>query len=82
MRDNKEFNNEIRRLVEGWCDRREYGPLSAILTPWLYNNGLTDGWSDLADALRTTANSKGLPHEERHTLKRLWVEIDTVLRTR
>jgi hypothetical protein len=82
MRDNKEFNNEIRQLVDAWCERREYGALAGILTPWLANNGLTDGWEDLASALRTTANSQSLPDEERYTLKRLWVEVDTMLRNR
>jgi hypothetical protein len=82
MRDNKEFNDEIRRLVEAWCDRREYAALASLLPHWLSNNGLTDGWEGLAAALRSTANFHALPDDERITLKRLWVELDTVLRNR
>jgi hypothetical protein len=76
------INDEIRKLVEAWCDRREYGALASLLAPWISNNGLTDGWEDLAAALRSTANSKSLPDNERFILKQLWVELDTILRNR
>jgi hypothetical protein len=80
--DAKAFNEQIAAIVDGWCERRELNALANLLQPWLYNNGLTDGWEELAKALRSTANVRELPEEERHTLKRLWVELDTVLRNR
>jgi hypothetical protein len=78
---NEEFNQQITALVEAWCDRRQLGALAELLPPWLSNNGLTDGWADLASALRGLANS-GLPPDERETLKRLWIEVDMALRNR
>jgi hypothetical protein len=76
------INNEIKSLIETWCDRREYSALAALLPHWISNNGLTDGWVGLATALRHTAGFHGLPDEERAALKRLWVELDTILRNR
>lgn len=76
-------NDEIRRLVEGWCDRREYKALGWVLAAWHGNNGLTDGWSDLRDALKSAyCFCKHLPPDERDTLKKLYVNIDIGLRNR
>ena len=80
--DAKALNEQIAKIVDGWCERRELGALSGLLSPWLYNNGLTDGWEELAKALRSASNIRTLPDAERDTLKRLWVELDTVLRNR
>jgi hypothetical protein len=55
--------------------------LVSLLPHWISNNGLTDGWEGLATALHSTAGDD-LPDEERATLKRLWVEVDTMLRNR
>jgi hypothetical protein len=67
-----EINAEIRQLVDGWCDRRELGALASLLPAWLANNGLTDGWEILRDALKHTyAAGRNLPPDERDTLKRL-----------
>ena len=80
--DAKVVNDQIATLVNGWCERRELGALATILTPWLSNNGLTDGWDDLASALRTLANNRSLPDSKREFLKRLWVDVDYAVRNR
>lgn len=80
--DANAVNDQIAALVDRWCERRELGALSGILSPWLSNNGLTDGWNGLASALRTLANNQGLPESERDLLKRLWIEVDNALRNR
>jgi hypothetical protein len=47
------------------------------------NNGLTDGWHDLSDALKQTyAMESHLPSDERDSLKRAYVAIDYALRHR
>lgn len=81
-RDNKEFNERIRSLVDAWCERREYGALARILPAWLNNNGLTDGWTDLCDALHAWGSFRNLPDAERNELKNLWIELDRLLRNR
>ena len=75
-----EVNAEVSRLVENWCDRREYYGLAELLPAWISNNGLTDGWTILRDALRHTyAFCDHLPLDERELLKTLYVKIDQAL---
>jgi hypothetical protein len=44
----------LRRMVERWCDERKFDALSRLLPGYLSLNGLTDGWANLHDALKTT----------------------------
>lgn len=78
---NPDPNIEIRTLVDRWCERKELGALASLLPAWLANNGLTDGWEMLGDALKHTSCFH-LPADERDTLKRLYVLIDASLRNR
>jgi hypothetical protein len=80
--DAKALNDTISRLVDCWCDRRDLAALAGVLPAWLSNNGLTDGWEELAAALRTMSHSTLLPVEERDELKMLWIELDSALRNR
>jgi hypothetical protein len=50
---NDEFFNILNGLVDSWCDRRCLHPLARILGPYLGFNGLTDGWAELQDALKS-----------------------------
>lgn len=78
-----DLNEEIRALVELWCDRRDYDALARVLPAWLHNNGLTDGWATLRDDLRLAyAICTGLPSSERDKLKQIYVAIDVALSNR
>jgi hypothetical protein len=73
-------NKDIHALVDAWCERRELRGLGYLLPAWLGNNGLTDGWNDLREAVRHTyAMCKGLPEHERDTLKMIIATIDQAL---
>ena len=73
-------NEAIQALVEAWCDRREYWALACVLPAWTANNGLTDGWAELRDALRHAYGmAANLPAAERETLKAISVDIDVAL---
>jgi hypothetical protein len=50
---NDEFFEALKGLIDGWCDRRSLRPLSHVLGPYLYFNGLTDGWTELATGLKS-----------------------------
>jgi len=50
---NAEFLEILTRLIEGWCDRRSFRPLSRILAAYLSFNGMTDGWGELGVALKS-----------------------------
>jgi len=80
--DGKRVNEELAALIEAWCERRELGALAGLLPAYLRNNGLTDGWEDLCSTLHSMSGDRGLPPDERDTLKRLWVQVDFALRNR
>jgi hypothetical protein len=70
--DLTELSDEVAKLLESWCDRREYRALGAVLPAWLAANSLTDGSSGLRGALRTAYTLCGhLPNREREMLKDL-----------
>lgn len=73
----------IQALIDTWCDRREYHAIAIVLPAWASNNGLTDGWETLHDALKHAyAMCTNLPPVERDTLKKTYVDIDYALRNR
>ena len=77
-----DVNAEISKLVDCWCERRELGALETVLGDWLGNNGLTDGWCQLRDALKHAYTECSLPQEEREMLKSIYIEIDVAVRNR
>ncbi|HSS63660.1 MAG TPA: hypothetical protein VLS27_04445 [Gammaproteobacteria bacterium] len=44
---------KIRFLIDRWCERRELQPLRRLLNGQASINGLTDGWIEIRDELRT-----------------------------
>jgi hypothetical protein len=50
---NTEFLEALKGLIDGWCERRSLRPLARVLSPYLSFNGMTDGWSELAIALKS-----------------------------
>lgn len=52
FRDNAQLFSSIQTLVEGWCDRRCFKALRAILPGYPLSSPLTDGWGDLLIALK------------------------------
>ena len=70
-------NDLIPKLLDAWCDRREYRALSIVLPAWTAVNGLTDSWGELFAALRHAyAMCNDLPPDERDAIKRAYVAID------
>jgi hypothetical protein len=75
--------DDIKTLLDRWCDRREYRALHIVLGGWFSLNGLSDGLGDLRDALRSAyASCPNLPAEERELLKTYYAQIDVALRDR
>ncbi|MBN8992898.1 MAG: hypothetical protein J0H42_32065 [Rhizobiales bacterium] len=68
---NSEFFAAVRGLVDGWCERRLLEPLARILSPYLGFNGMTDGWGELAIALK---NIRALDGEQLSTKERAIVD--------
>jgi hypothetical protein len=53
FRSNEEFFTALRTLIDRLCDERRLKPPARILPGYLAFNGLTDGWHELIDALKT-----------------------------
>ncbi len=55
-----------RKLIDAWCDRRQLGVLHMMLGGYLGLNGLTDGWGQFYDALRSirALYGPGFPEKE------------------
>lgn len=73
--------DEVRKLLEGWCDRREYRALATVLPAWCANNRLGDGLGKLRDAVRSTYAVCGYPpDDEREVLNELSVRFEAAAR--
>jgi hypothetical protein len=70
------INAAIESLIDEWCERRDLRPLATVLPAYTGNNGLTDGWADLMDALRTLSASSYLPPDEQQTVERVLVLVE------
>ena len=60
FQSNEEFLAVLRTLIERWCDERRLDALARVLPGYLALNGLTNGWGELANALKAT---RGLGYE-------------------
>lgn len=49
----QDFDQELRELVDAWCERRQLKLLRIILAAYPRVSGLTDEWGDLVKALKT-----------------------------
>lgn len=74
-----DVHERIKVLVEGWCDRRDYPALRAILSGWPLSNGLTDDWALLMEALRTLRANRSLPEEELREIEHLVIEVERIV---
>jgi hypothetical protein len=49
----EDFDTELDKLIDAWCERRELTLLRTILPAYPRVSGLTDEWDNLAAALKT-----------------------------
>ena len=78
MSDNP-IDDEVQRLVEAWCDRRDLRSLRTILSGWPRTAGLTDDWGLLMEALRTLRADRQLPPDEHERVERLVVDVERLV---
>lgn len=48
-----DIHRKIEFLIDRWCDSRKLEPLRRLLNAKASINGLTDGWEDLRQELKT-----------------------------
>lgn len=76
------FDEKLKKLVDDWCDRKEYTLLRIILPAYPRVSGLTDEWGELAAALKMIRErcQKKLSPEEQEIVKELHLTAEWVLR--
>ena len=60
----KSVLNPIEHLLQRWADRGDEHLVARLLPAWRSNAGLTDGWVDVLDALRSITAAGVLPPDE------------------
>jgi hypothetical protein len=53
--------------------------LAVVLPAYTSNNGLTDGWADVMEALRTLRGSRHLPEGEHREVEELVVLVERMV---
>ena len=43
---------DARSLLDGWCERRDYGAICDLYGGYCSVNGLTDGWEEFLKSLK------------------------------
>jgi hypothetical protein len=78
---NDEFIRDLKKLADGWCERRALRPLFYFLPGYFGLNGLTDGFGDLETALKdvlVSAKSE-ITEEEKNEIKRLLILVQQAI---
>ena len=69
----------IETLITSWCDRRELKALAILLPAWVNNFGLTDGWTDVLDALVDLRGRPWLIESDRQVIEQAIVLVQRAL---
>jgi hypothetical protein len=74
---NHEFQRDLQKLADGWCDRHALRPLLHFLPGYFALNGLTDGCAALETALKDVLvfAKEEITEEEKKEAKRLLVLV-------
>ncbi len=64
-------NGPLNALIEAWCDRRDLRPLALLLPACTSNFGLTDGWTEVMEALYDLRARGRLPDDEEAEVERI-----------
>ena len=69
----------VEDLLQRWTNRGDEHLVNTVLPAWRSNAGLTDGWADVLDALRSVLAAKELPPDEAATLGRVADRIERAI---
>ncbi len=79
--NNDEFFRDLKKLADGWCDRRALRPLAHFLPGYFALNGLTDGYGALEIALKDILvfAKDDITEDERKETKRLMILVQGIV---
>ena len=72
---NDDFQRDLRKLADGWCERRALVALHYFLPGYFGQNGLTDGFGMLETSLKDVLvfAKREITDEEKKEVKRLLI---------
>lgn len=78
---NEDFMVDLKKLADGWCERRALRPLFYFLPGYFGLNGLTDGFGNLETALKDVlAFAKTeITEEEKKEVKRILILVQQAI---
>jgi len=78
------FQHDLKKLADGWCERRALMPLHHFLPGYFGLNGLTDGFGLLETALKDVLvfAKDGITAEEKNEIKRLLTLVQQAIYSR
>jgi hypothetical protein len=81
---NEDIHRDLKKLADGWCERRALKALHQYLPGYFALNGLTDGWHGLLDSMKDVLSfaKDEITPAEKAELKRLSIRIEQMLRSR
>lgn len=76
-----EFVGDLKKLADGWCERRALKPLFYFLPGYFALNGLTDGLAALEIALKDVLafTKEEITDEEKKEAKRLMILVQQAI---
>jgi len=81
---NADFQGDLKKLADGWCERRNLMALHHFLPGYFGLNGLTDGFGLLETALKDVLvfAKDVITAEEKSEIKRLLTLVQQAIYTR
>lgn len=78
---NTDINPDLKKLADGWCERRALRALHQFLPGYFALNGLTDGWAQLETALKDVLvfAKDELTDEEHKEVKRIMILVQQIV---
>ena len=76
-----DIHRDLRRLADGWCERRALRALSQFLPGYFAMNGLPDGWGELETALKGVLvfAKDELTEDEKNQVKRIMTFVQALI---
>jgi hypothetical protein len=81
MMKNDDLQDALRKLADGWCERRALVALHHFLPGYFGQNGLTDGFGFLETALKDVLvfAKNEITEEEKKELKRILILVQEAI---
>jgi hypothetical protein len=80
----EDIYSDLKKLADGWCERRALRALHQYLPGYFALSGLADGWHELLDSLKNVLvfAKDEITATEKEEVKRVIIRIEDMLQRR